>query len=68
MLRAWRDVNRQHDVAEFTMYLLPRISPMGMCGRWEARNYVADDIVILDSGSLEGPIPMKVLPYTCSGP
>ena len=60
MLRAWRDVNRQHDVAEFTMYLLPRISPMGMCGRWEARNYVADDIVILDSGSLEGPIPIHL--------
>ena len=60
MLRAWRDVNRQHDVAEFTMYLLPRISPMGMCGRWEARNYVVDDIVILDSGSLEGPIPIHL--------
>ena len=58
MLRAWRDMNRQHDVAEFTMYLLPRISPMGMCGRWEARNYTADGIVILDSGSLEGPIPI----------
>ena len=60
MLRAWRDVNRQQDVAEFTMYLLPRISPMGMCGRWEARNYVADDIVTLDSGSLEGPIPIHL--------
>ena len=58
MLRAWRDVNRQHDVAEFTMYLLPRISPMGMCGRWEARNYTADGIVTLDSGSLEGPLPI----------
>ena len=60
MLRAWRDVNRQHDVAEFAMYLLPRISPMGMCGRWEARNYVADDIGVLDSGSLEGPIPIHL--------
>ena len=45
VLRAWGDVHRQHDVAEFARYLLPRISPMGMYGCWEARNYSLEGIV-----------------------
>ena len=58
VLRAWRDAHRQHDVAEFAMYLLPRISPVGMSGCWEARNYTDAGVVTLDSGSLEAPIPL----------
>ena len=58
MLRAWRDVHRQHDVAEFAMYLIPRISPMGMHGCWEARNYAPRGTVTLDSGSLAVPLPI----------
>ena len=58
VLRAWRNAHRQHDVAEFAMYLLPRISPVGMSGCWEARNYTDAGVVTLDSGSLETPIPL----------
>ena len=54
MLRAWRDVHRQHDAAEFAMYFIPRISPMGMYGCWEARNYAPRGTVTLDRGSLHG--------------
>ena len=57
MLRAWRDVHRQHDAAEFAMYLIPRISPMGMYGCWEARNYAPRGTVTLDRGSLAVPLP-----------
>ena len=56
MLRAWREVHRQHDVAEFAMYLLPRISPMGMHGCWEARNYSPAGIV-----KLEIPLPTVIV-------
>ena len=63
MLRTWPHLHQQHDVAEFAMYLLPRFSPMGMNGCWEARNYSPDGVITLDTGTLETPLPMQ-----CSSP
>ena len=60
MLRTWPQLHQQHDVAEFAMYLLPRFSPMGMNGCWEARNYSPDGVITLDTGTLETPLPMQL--------
>ena len=60
MLRAWPQLHQQHDVAEFAMYLLPRFSPMGMHGCWEARNYSPDGVITMDTGTLETPLPLQL--------
>ena len=59
-LRAWRNVSRQQDAAEFWAHLMLESEPDILAGTWESRQQVGEDIQVRDSALLWQPLQLAV--------